>query len=151
MKFQTVKLIFSWKIHQCFNVITKLDNHAKITVNFHYRSSATILGDLIPLTPPPLMAQLEQPQNAVPLHLTTLLCVRTVQTCQSSMSIVIIEMEYFQVTVIAPEEPLYPADELYGIVGGNLKKTFDIREVRLSVQLILRGESEKDLIELLIQ
>jgi 3-methylcrotonyl-CoA carboxylase beta subunit len=28
-----------------------------------------------------------------------------------------------------PEEPLYPADDLYGIVGGNLKKTFDVREV----------------------
>ncbi|XP_053387698.1 methylcrotonoyl-CoA carboxylase beta chain, mitochondrial-like [Mercenaria mercenaria] len=34
-----------------------------------------------------------------------------------------------QVTVIQPEAPLYPADELYGIVGGNLKKTFDVREV----------------------
>jgi 3-methylcrotonyl-CoA carboxylase beta subunit len=29
-----------------------------------------------------------------------------------------------------PEEPLFPADELYGIVGDNLKKTFDVREVR---------------------
>ena len=27
------------------------------------------------------------------------------------------------------EEPLYPVDELYGIVGTNLKKTFDVREV----------------------
>ncbi|KAI6178011.1 3-methylcrotonyl-CoA carboxylase 2 [Aphelenchoides besseyi] len=27
------------------------------------------------------------------------------------------------------EEPLYSADELYGIVGTNLKKTFDVREV----------------------
>uniref|UniRef100_A0A1I8I2L2 methylcrotonoyl-CoA carboxylase n=1 Tax=Macrostomum lignano TaxID=282301 RepID=A0A1I8I2L2_9PLAT len=26
-------------------------------------------------------------------------------------------------------EPLYPADEIYGIVGGNLKRNFDIREV----------------------
>ncbi|XP_064596088.1 methylcrotonoyl-CoA carboxylase beta chain, mitochondrial-like [Liolophura sinensis] len=33
------------------------------------------------------------------------------------------------VTVEAPEAPLYPADELYGIVGDNLKKTFDVREV----------------------
>jgi acetyl-CoA carboxylase carboxyltransferase component len=31
---------------------------------------------------------------------------------------------------VTPEEPLYPADDLYGIVGGNLKKTFDVREVR---------------------
>ena len=27
------------------------------------------------------------------------------------------------------EEPLYPAEEIYGIVGANLKKTFDVREV----------------------
>lgn len=27
------------------------------------------------------------------------------------------------------EEPVYSADELYGIVGTNLKKTFDVREV----------------------
>ncbi|KAF7253113.1 hypothetical protein EG68_08934 [Paragonimus skrjabini miyazakii] len=28
-----------------------------------------------------------------------------------------------------PEPPLYPAEELYGIVGANLRRTFDIREV----------------------
>ena len=28
-----------------------------------------------------------------------------------------------------PEEPLYPAEDLYGIVGDDLKKTYDIREV----------------------
>lgn len=28
-----------------------------------------------------------------------------------------------------PETPLFPADELYGIVGDNLKRNFDIREV----------------------
>ncbi|XP_069348888.1 methylcrotonoyl-CoA carboxylase beta chain, mitochondrial [Eulemur rufifrons] len=33
------------------------------------------------------------------------------------------------VTVEPPEDPLFPADELYGIVGANLKRTFDIREV----------------------
>ncbi|KAK2189982.1 hypothetical protein NP493_92g06003 [Ridgeia piscesae] len=33
------------------------------------------------------------------------------------------------VKITAPEDPLYPADELYGIVGGNLKKTYDAREV----------------------
>ena len=27
------------------------------------------------------------------------------------------------------EEPLYPAEDLYGIVGDDLKKTFDMREV----------------------
>lgn len=27
------------------------------------------------------------------------------------------------------EKPLYSAEEIYGIVGTNLKKTFDIREV----------------------
>lgn len=31
--------------------------------------------------------------------------------------------------VLEIEEPLYAAEELYGIVGTNLKKTFDVREV----------------------
>ena len=34
-----------------------------------------------------------------------------------------------QITIATPEEPVYPADELYGIVGGNLKKTYDARQV----------------------
>lgn len=29
----------------------------------------------------------------------------------------------------SPEPPLYPGEELYGIVGENLKKNFDVREV----------------------
>lgn len=29
-----------------------------------------------------------------------------------------------------PQPPLYPIDELYGIVGANLKKSYDIRQVR---------------------
>ncbi|XP_030422459.1 methylcrotonoyl-CoA carboxylase beta chain, mitochondrial isoform X3 [Gopherus evgoodei] len=33
------------------------------------------------------------------------------------------------VTVEPPEEPLYPADELYGIVGDQLKRNFDVKEV----------------------
>ncbi|KAH9496660.1 Methylcrotonoyl-CoA carboxylase beta chain, mitochondrial [Bulinus truncatus] len=33
------------------------------------------------------------------------------------------------VSIIKPVEPLYPASEIYGIVGDNLKKTFDVREV----------------------
>ncbi|XP_032134726.1 methylcrotonoyl-CoA carboxylase beta chain, mitochondrial [Sapajus apella] len=33
------------------------------------------------------------------------------------------------VTIEPSEEPLFPADELYGIVGTNLKRTFDVREV----------------------
>ncbi|XP_053331455.1 methylcrotonoyl-CoA carboxylase beta chain, mitochondrial [Spea bombifrons] len=33
------------------------------------------------------------------------------------------------VTIEEPEDPLFPADELYGIVGANLKKSFDVREV----------------------
>lgn len=33
------------------------------------------------------------------------------------------------VTVTVPVEPLFPADEIYGIVGDNLKKTYDVREV----------------------
>lgn len=35
----------------------------------------------------------------------------------------------FQVTTEPTEAPLYPADELYGIVGDNLKRNFDVREV----------------------
>ncbi|PVD32487.1 hypothetical protein C0Q70_07926 [Pomacea canaliculata] len=34
------------------------------------------------------------------------------------------------VRVETPEEPLYPADEIYGIVGDNLKKAFDVREFK---------------------
>jgi 3-methylcrotonyl-CoA carboxylase beta subunit len=33
------------------------------------------------------------------------------------------------VSIESPEEPLFPAEEMYGIVGDNLKKTFDVREV----------------------
>ncbi|XP_049624743.1 methylcrotonoyl-CoA carboxylase beta chain, mitochondrial [Suncus etruscus] len=33
------------------------------------------------------------------------------------------------ITVEPSEEPLFPADELYGIVGANLKRNFDVREV----------------------
>ena len=33
------------------------------------------------------------------------------------------------VALTEPEDPLFPADDLYGIVGDNLKKTYDIREV----------------------
>ncbi|GIY32894.1 methylcrotonoyl-CoA carboxylase beta chain, mitochondrial [Caerostris extrusa] len=34
-----------------------------------------------------------------------------------------------QLNVIAPEEPKFSPEDLYGIVGANLKKTFDVREV----------------------
>lgn len=34
-----------------------------------------------------------------------------------------------------PEAPLFPADELYGIVGDNLKRNFDIREVLVTLSL----------------
>ncbi|KER29994.1 hypothetical protein T265_03476 [Opisthorchis viverrini] len=33
------------------------------------------------------------------------------------------------VAMVPPEPPLYPAEELYGIVGANLRRTYDIREV----------------------
>lgn len=33
------------------------------------------------------------------------------------------------ITITQPEDPLYPADEIYGIVGDNLKKAFDVKEV----------------------
>lgn len=34
-----------------------------------------------------------------------------------------------EVTSVSFEDPAWEEDELYGIVGTNLKKTFDIREV----------------------
>lgn len=30
-----------------------------------------------------------------------------------------------------PESPLYPHEELYGIIGDNLKKNYDVREVSI--------------------
>lgn len=36
----------------------------------------------------------------------------------------------WQLATEKPEEPLLPAEDLYGIVGADLKKTYDIREVR---------------------
>ena len=39
---------------------------------------------------------------------------------------------FLQVTVEPPEDPLYPAEDLYGIVGDNLKKSFDVKEVSQS-------------------
>lgn len=36
----------------------------------------------------------------------------------------------FQVTTEPSEAPLYPPEELYGIVGDNLKRNFDVRQVR---------------------
>jgi len=32
-------------------------------------------------------------------------------------------------SIDVPEPPLYPDEELYGIVGDNLKKNYDVREV----------------------
>ena len=36
---------------------------------------------------------------------------------------------YSQLNLQDPIDPLYPMDDLYGIVGANLKKSFDVREV----------------------
>lgn len=36
-----------------------------------------------------------------------------------------------QTTASFPDPPIHPLDDLYGIVGGNLKRSFDIREVIL--------------------
>lgn len=36
-----------------------------------------------------------------------------------------------------PEPPLYSQEELYGIVGENLKKNYDVREVFLFIGIIL--------------
>uniref|UniRef100_A0AAY5JVT7 methylcrotonoyl-CoA carboxylase n=1 Tax=Esox lucius TaxID=8010 RepID=A0AAY5JVT7_ESOLU len=40
-----------------------------------------------------------------------------------------------QVTSEPPEAPLYSADELYGIVGANLKRNFDVREATHFIEL----------------
>lgn len=37
----------------------------------------------------------------------------------------------FQVTTEPSEAPLYPPEELYGIVGDNLKRNFDVKEVKI--------------------
>ena len=34
-----------------------------------------------------------------------------------------------QLSRIASEEPLYPVDEIYGIISDNLMKTYDVREI----------------------
>lgn len=34
-----------------------------------------------------------------------------------------------ETTSRSPDPPVHPLDDLYGIVGGNIKKSFDIREV----------------------
>jgi 3-methylcrotonyl-CoA carboxylase beta subunit len=34
-----------------------------------------------------------------------------------------------QTTTSSPDPPVHSLDDLYGIVGGNLKRSFDIREV----------------------
>uniref|UniRef100_A0AAR2KBR0 Methylcrotonoyl-CoA carboxylase beta chain, mitochondrial n=1 Tax=Pygocentrus nattereri TaxID=42514 RepID=A0AAR2KBR0_PYGNA len=39
------------------------------------------------------------------------------------------------ITVEPPEAPLFPADELYGIVGDNLKRNFDIKEATHFIEL----------------
>ena len=42
---------------------------------------------------------------------------------------IIVYFPFVQVTIEKPEEPLYPTDEIYGIVGANLKRAFDVREI----------------------
>ena len=34
-----------------------------------------------------------------------------------------------EMTVVSPEPTVHPLDDIYGIVGGNIKRSFDIREV----------------------
>ena len=53
-------------------------------------------------------------------------------------------------TIEKPEDPIYPADDLYGIVGDNLKKTFDVREVHfcsvLDIAILcLKGGTNSDI------
>lgn len=49
-------------------------------------------------------------------------------------------VKQLNISVAPSEEPLYPADDIYGIVGDNVKKNYDIREVLKSTQnLCCRG------------
>lgn len=43
---------------------------------------------------------------------------------------------YVQVTITTPKEPLYALDEIYGIVGSNLKRKYDVREVSVCDALV---------------
>ena len=45
------------------------------------------------------------------------------------------------ISLAQPEEPLYPADDIYGIVGDNVKKNYDIREVTQLVQSKMKLQS----------
>ena len=36
----------------------------------------------------------------------------------------------WQTSVEDSDEPVYPVDDIYGIVGDNLKKSYDIRQVQ---------------------
>ena len=38
-----------------------------------------------------------------------------------------------KVKIEAPKEPLFDAEELYGIVGDNLKRPYDVREVNIHI------------------
>lgn len=44
---------------------------------------------------------------------------------------------FVQVTITTPENPAYPADEIYGIVGDNLKKNYDVKEVDVQFYFVL--------------
>uniref|UniRef100_A0A8C9RWL8 Methylcrotonoyl-CoA carboxylase beta chain, mitochondrial n=1 Tax=Scleropages formosus TaxID=113540 RepID=A0A8C9RWL8_SCLFO len=55
-------------------------------------------------------------------------------------------MKKMDVTVEPPEAPLFPADELYGIVGDNLKRNFDIREVCIHVCFVYYSKITPDLL-----
>jgi hypothetical protein len=49
-------------------------------------------------------------------------------------------------------EPLYPVEELYGIVGDNLKRVYDVREVRVPVYICLHSfYLIRSLLELLME
>lgn len=56
---------------------------------------------------------------------------RYLQTDGSEPSVKAVMSSLFlsQVTTEPTEAPLHAADELYGIVGDNLKRNFDVREV----------------------
>jgi len=42
---------------------------------------------------------------------------------------------FVKVSITTPEDPAYPAHEIYGIVGDNLKKNFDVKQVGRTVRV----------------
>ena len=72
--------------------------------------------------------------DAHALHLTrrivaNLNYIKPQQVCGKFLILFYLFLIIFKVRIKPSIEPLYPAEELYGIVGDNLKQAYDVREV----------------------